>query len=95
MSNCQRRFEFWLNMDIFAKEPNLYYQRNKKKPSYIGLVFTIIYIIIYIVFFIYKLVRMARRILNLCNNMSNTIHKFRCRNMQDRKIWFKIQIIIC
>ena len=62
MSNCQRRFEFWLNMDIFAKEPNLYYQRNKKKPSYIGLVFTIIYIIIYIVFFIYKLVRMARRI---------------------------------
>ena len=62
MEKCKRRFEFFLDMDLFGKEPNLYFEKKKKKTSIIGLLFTIIYIIIYIVFFIYKLVRMSRRI---------------------------------
>ena len=62
MDNCKKRFEFFMNIDLFGKEPNLYYERNKKKTSYIGFVFTIIYIIIYIIFFLYKIIRMAKRV---------------------------------
>ena len=62
MGPPKRRLEFLLEFDLFGKEPNLYFEKKKKKTSYIGLVFTIIYIIIYIAFFIYKIVRMAKRI---------------------------------
>ena len=62
MEPKQRRFEFLLELDFFGKEPNLYFEKKKKKTSYTGLIFTLIYIIIYIAFFIYKIVRMAKRI---------------------------------
>ena len=62
MEPKQRRFEFLLELDFFGKEPNLYFEKKKKKTSYTGLIFTLIYIIIYVAFFIYKIVRMAKRI---------------------------------
>ena len=62
MEPKRRRLEFLLELDFFGKEPNLYFEKKKKKTSYIGLIFTLIYIIIYVAFFIYKIVRMAKRI---------------------------------
>ena len=62
MDNSEKRFEFIYNLDLFGKEPNLYFERNKKKTSIIGNIFTILYIILYITFFIFKLIRMIRRV---------------------------------
>ena len=62
MEPKRRRLEFLLELDFFGKEPNLYFEKKKKKTSYTGLIFTLIYIIIYVAFFIYKIVRMAKRI---------------------------------
>ena len=50
------------NLDLFGKEPNLYYKGNQKKSSWLGFVLTILYIIIYVAFFIYKLVRMVNKV---------------------------------
>ena len=62
MEPKRRRLDFLLELDFFGKEPNLYFEKKKKKTSYTGLIFTSIYIIIYVAFFIYKIVRMAKRI---------------------------------
>ena len=62
MEPKRRRLDFLLELDFFGKEPNLYFEKKKKKTSYTGLIFTLIYIIIYVAFFIYKIVRMAKRI---------------------------------
>jgi len=50
------------NLDLFGKDPNLYYKGNIKKSSWLGFVLTILYIIIYMAFFIYKLVRMVSKV---------------------------------
>ena len=50
------------NLDLFGKQPDLYYKGNQKKTSWLGFVLTMIYIIIYIAFFIYKLVRMIKKV---------------------------------
>ena len=61
MKGCANTFGFIYDIDLFGKEPELYFKGKAKKPSKIGLVFTIIYIILYISFFIYKLIRMIKR----------------------------------
>ena len=50
------------DIDLFGKEPELYYKGKNKKSILIGRVLTIIYIISYIAFFIYKLIRMIEKI---------------------------------
>jgi len=49
------------NVDLYAKEAELYYKGNNKKSSLIGRIFTIIYILMYGAFFIYQLVRLLKR----------------------------------
>jgi len=49
------------NIDLYAKEAELYYKGNNKKSILIGKIFTIIYIFMYGAFFIYQLVRMFKR----------------------------------
>jgi hypothetical protein len=56
--NC----EFLSSIDLFGKEPELYFRNKPIKTSWIGLIFTISYIILYIAFFIYKLLRMLSRV---------------------------------
>ena len=56
--NC----DFLQEIDLYGKVPELYFNGNPKKVSFIGLIFTIIFIIIYIAIFIYKLYRMFQRI---------------------------------
>ena len=62
MKCCDKTCDFFYGIDLFGKEPELYYKGKAKKPSKIGLVFTIIYIFLYIAFFLYKLIRMIKRV---------------------------------
>ena len=62
MNGFKEVCHFLLNMDLFGKSPDLYFKGKTKKPSKIGLIFTIIYVILYISFLIYKLIRMVRRV---------------------------------
>ena len=50
------------NIDLFGKEPELYYKGNSTKTSWIGRILTLLYIAIYIAFFAYKIVRMVKRV---------------------------------
>ena len=51
-----------LDIDMFGKEPELYFERKSKKSTFIGKIFSIIFVIIYFAFFIYKLIRMLKKI---------------------------------
>lgn len=48
-------------VDMFAKEPELYLKGQSKKTSWIGRILTIIFIFIYIAFIIYKVIIMFKR----------------------------------
>ena len=56
-SSCR----FFKSIDLFGKEPGLYYKGRPRKTSMMGRICTIIYVIIYIAFLIYKLYRMLKR----------------------------------
>ena len=49
-------------IDIFGKDPQLYYyKRKEKKKSNIGSIFTILYTAIYIGLLVYKITRMIKK----------------------------------
>ena len=48
-------------IDLFGKEPDIYYRGKQRKTSWMGRICTWIYICIYIFFFVYKVVRMFKR----------------------------------
>ena len=48
-------------IDLFGKEPDIYYKGKQKKTTWMGRICTFIYIAFYIFFFIYKLIRMFNR----------------------------------
>lgn len=58
---CHCNCKFMDNVDLYAKEAELYYRGNNKKSTLIGKIFTIIYILMYGAFFIYQLIRMIKR----------------------------------
>ena len=60
--NIHCRFLKHVNVDMFAKEPELYYKRKSKKTSFIGKIISIIFVIIYFAFFAYKLIRMLKKV---------------------------------
>jgi len=60
-NKCYCICKFMNNIDLYAKEAELYYKGNNKKSILIGKIFTIIYIFMYGAFFIYQLVRMFKR----------------------------------
>ena len=60
--NIHCRFLKHVNVDMFAKEPELYYKRESKKTSFIGKIISIIFVIIYFAFFAYKLIRMLKKV---------------------------------
>ena len=59
--NKSNKFSFIKEIDLFGKEPEIYYKGKPKKTSLIGRIFTWLYIVIYIAFFIYKTVRVINR----------------------------------
>ena len=48
-------------IDLFGKEPDIYYKGKQRKTTWMGRICTFLYIIFYIFFFIYKLIRMFKR----------------------------------
>ena len=55
-------FKIIKEVDLFGKEPDIYYKGKQRKTTWVGRILTWIYISFYIFFFIYKLVRMFNRL---------------------------------
>ena len=54
-------FQLFKEIDLFGKEPDIYYKGKQRKTTWMGRICTWLYIFIYLFFFIYKLVRMFNR----------------------------------
>ena len=55
-------FKIIKEIDLFGKEPDIYYKGKQRKTTWMGRILTWIYIGFYVFFFIYKLVRMFNRL---------------------------------
>ena len=53
--------DFLFNIDLFGKEPKLYYKGKSKIKTILGIISTILYAIIYISFFAYKINLMLKK----------------------------------
>lgn len=53
--------KYLFDMDLFGKEPDLYFEGRSQKKSIIGFIFTSIHILIFLFYLIYKLVRTIGR----------------------------------
>ena len=58
---CNIHCKIFKDIDMFAKEPELYYKGKSKKTSWIGRIFSFVFVIIYFAFFVYKLIRMLKK----------------------------------
>lgn len=61
MSNY-KAFSIFKEIDLFGKEPDIYYKGKQRKTSWMGRICTWTYVSIYIFFFVYKLIRMFKRV---------------------------------
>jgi len=59
---CHINFKFIQEIDLFGKEPKLYYKEKPKRKTYVGSLTTITYIVIYIAFFAYKMNKMLKKV---------------------------------
>ena len=58
---CNVTCRYIKDIDMFGKEPQLYYKGESKKTSWMGRIFSILFVVVYIAFFIYKLIRMLKK----------------------------------
>jgi len=58
---CNIQCKYLKDIDMFGKEPQLYYKGEEKKTSWIGRIFTVLFVVAYFAFFIYKLFRMMKK----------------------------------
>ena len=58
---CNIQCRYLKDIDMFGKEPQLYYKGEEKKTSWIGRIFIILFVVAYFAFFIYKVIRMMRK----------------------------------
>jgi len=59
---CNLSCRIFKEVDLFAKEPELYFKGKSKKTTWIGRILTILFIFVYIALIIYKVIRMIKRI---------------------------------
>ena len=59
---CNVRCRLLKDIDMFGKEPELYYKGRPKKTSWIGRILSVAFVLIYFAFFLYKLVKMMKRV---------------------------------
>ena len=57
-----RKCHVLYDIDLFGKDPELYFKGRNKKSTLIGRIFTVIYVLIYLAFFVYKLYRMIIKV---------------------------------
>ena len=58
---CNVRCRLVKDVDMFGKEPELYYNCRPKKTSWIGRIFSVSFVLVYFAFFLYKLIRMLKK----------------------------------
>ena len=58
---CNVTCKYIKEIDMFGKEPQLYYKGESKKTSWMGRIFSILFVVVYTTFLIYKLIRMYRK----------------------------------
>ena len=59
---CNVRCRILKDIDMFGKEPELYYKSRPKKTSWIGRILSFLFVLVYFAFFLYKLIRMLKRV---------------------------------
>ena len=59
---CNVRCRLLKDIDMFGKDPEIYYKGRPKKTSWIGRIFSVIFVSIYFLFFIYKLIKMLKKV---------------------------------
>ena len=61
--NCGQRLfcKLLRQIDMFGKEPQLYYKGEEKKTSYTGASFSLLFIAIYLGFFLYELIKLINK----------------------------------
>ena len=59
---CDVKCRIMKDVDMFGKDPELYYKGRPKKTSWIGRILSFIFVFVYLGFFLYKLIRMLKRI---------------------------------
>jgi hypothetical protein len=52
-------------IDMFGKEPELYYKGRPKKKSWMGRILSILFVVIYFAFLLYKVIRMMQKKMSL------------------------------
>ena len=58
---CNVRCKYLKEIDMFGKDPELYYKGRSKKTSWPGRIFSVLFVVSYIAFFIYKVIRMMKK----------------------------------
>ena len=58
---CHINFKLIQEIDLFGREPKLYYKEKPKRKTYFGSLATISFVVIYIAFFIYKINKMLQK----------------------------------
>ena len=59
---CNVRCRLVKDIDMFGKEPELYYKTRPKKTSWIGRILSVAFVLVYFAFFLYKLIKMLKRV---------------------------------
>ena len=59
---CDVKCRIMKDVDMFGKDPELYYKGRPKKTSWIGRILSFAFVFVYFAFFLYKLIRMLKRI---------------------------------
>ena len=58
---CNVRCRLVKDIDMFGKEPELYYKTRPKKTSWIGRILSVSFVLVYFAFFLYKLIKMLKK----------------------------------
>ena len=59
---CNVRCRLVKDIDMFGKEPELYYKTRPKKTSWIGRILSVAFVLVYFAFFLYKLIKMLKKV---------------------------------
>ena len=59
---CNVRCRILKDIDMFGKEPELYYKTRPKKTSWIGRILSFSFVLIYFAFFLYKFIKMLKKV---------------------------------
>ena len=59
---CHINFKYIQEIDLFGREPKLYFKEKPKRKTYFGSFTTIAYVVIYIAFFAYKFNKMLKKV---------------------------------